>query len=271
MAKPFLLIGGCHNYGWHQLKNWVKTAQRHSNCDIAVLASDIDGASVQKLVQEGCQVAVHQHHQNLAPHVERFMYIYDYLSKTSYDYVLMTDVKDVVFQRNPFEELQICGANLICGSEGLRYQHEPWGDQNLQQTFGAHLWNQWRTWEIFNVGVIAGTQEDVKYAALQIFLTSINRAIPICDQAVWNYLTHATGLAYSVHFSSPEEGWCAHLGTLADPTKMEQFRPHLLYKEPIFQDGLVCNYQGLPYAIVHQYDRVVEWKSKMGVLNGLDN
>jgi hypothetical protein len=57
-----------------------------------------------------------------------------------------------------------------------------------------------------------------------------------------------------------ESGWAAQLGTTADPSKIESFRPHLLEAEPQMIDGKVCTSTGNVFTIVHQYDRVPEWR-----------
>jgi hypothetical protein len=41
---------------------------------------------------------------------------------------------------------------------------------------------------------------------------------------------------------------------------MDNFRPNLLEPEPVFKDGIVYTSTGSPFVIVHQYDRVPEWK-----------
>ena len=42
------------------------------------------------------------HESNMPPHVERFLHIYEYLRKSeAYDWVVTTDVKDVIFQGDP--------------------------------------------------------------------------------------------------------------------------------------------------------------------------
>jgi hypothetical protein len=57
-----------------------------------------------------------------------------------------------------------------------------------------------------------------------------------------------------------EEGWACQLGTTADPSKLEQFKPFLLEPSPIMVDGEVATSSGNVFTIVHQYDRVPEWK-----------
>jgi hypothetical protein len=60
--------------------------------------------------------------------------------------------------------------------------------------------------------------------------------------------------------ASQSTGWACQAGTVADPTKIDSFRPNLLEPEPVFKDGIVQTYKGEPFCIVHQYDRVPEWK-----------
>ena len=49
-------------------------------------------------------------------------------------------------------------------------------------------------------------------------------------------------------------------GTTVDPSKIESFRSFLTESEPVFEDGIVRTNQKLDFTIVHQYDRVPEWK-----------
>jgi hypothetical protein len=57
-----------------------------------------------------------------------------------------------------------------------------------------------------------------------------------------------------------EEAWACQLGTTADPSKIEQFAPLLVEPTPKFENGEVVTSTGNPFTIVHQYDRVPEWK-----------
>lgn len=90
---------------------------------------------------------------------------------------------------------------------------------------------------------------------------SMNRPIPIVDQAAYNIVINAKAWRDVTFVPSEEyDAWACQAGTVADPTKIEFFRPFLLDEEPQFKDGLVLNSKGKPYVIVHQYDRVPEWK-----------
>jgi hypothetical protein len=57
-----------------------------------------------------------------------------------------------------------------------------------------------------------------------------------------------------------ESGWAAQLGTTVDPSKVESFKPFLMEESPILVGDQVCTSTGKPHVIVHQYDRVPEWR-----------
>jgi hypothetical protein len=61
-------------------------------------------------------------------------------------------------------------------------------------------------------------------------------------------------------YAKSEHGWACQLGTTADPTKLEQFKPFLLEELPKLDGDKVVTSTGLEYTIVHQYDRVPEWR-----------
>ena len=199
-----------------------------------------------------------------APHVERFIFIWDFLrkSKDTYRYVVVTDTRDVIFQKDPTEFLKsnLSANSIVCSSEGLDYQDEPWGSKNLLESFGPLVYDELKDKMIYNVGTIGGVSEYVKDMVFNILFNAINRPIPICDQAVYNVLIQTQPLKDVTYFAKQLDGWACQAGTTVDPSKIESFRPHLLEPEPRFEDGIVKTSLGRPFAIVHQYDRVPEWK-----------
>ena len=67
-----------------------------------------------------------------------------------------------------------------------------------------------------------------------------------------------------VLFADQKDGFACHAGTVADPLKMEMFRPKLIEGEPVFENNIVKTALGVPFSIVHQYDRVPAWQSYIG-------
>jgi hypothetical protein len=252
-----LIIGGFTNYGINQLKPWVLSAKEHAgDNDVALVYGSTSNETLDWLLEQGVIIVPMLQVQNLPIHVLRFLSIYEYLYKfwQDYEYVITTDVKDVYFQCDPFEDLN--GHKLVVASEGLKYKDESWGNENLLQTYGPYVHNQFKNNQIYNVGTFGGTSEYVKDMVFHIFTNAINRPIPICDQAVFNVLVNTQPFKDIIQ---PTVNWACEMGTVVDPSKIDKFRPNLLCEEPKINDGLVY-YQDRLFPIVHQYDRVPELK-----------
>jgi hypothetical protein len=211
---------------------------------------------------------LHQMPQINAPiHVARFWSIYNYLKDFGYNYdiVVTTDVKDVYFQRDPCKWVKdnMGNKSLVAGSESIRYKDEPWGNENLLQTYGQEVYDIFKHNVIYNVGTFGGESDYVRDMCFNIFTNATNRPIPIVDQAVYNVLINTKPYLDSVLFTDQEDGWAVQLGTTGDPSKMDYFRQFLVESEPIFnyETELITTTKGVPHCIVHQYDRVPKWKS----------
>lgn len=272
MEKRNLIIGGFTNYGINQLKPWVLSAKEVAgqNTDVVLVYGDTTEETLKWLEEQGVRIVPMIRIANVPVHVLRFRSIYEFLKGNwlNYDYVITTDVKDVYFQADPFEKLQ--GKKLVVASEGLHYKNEPWGNDNLYHAYGEYVHNEFKEKEIFNVGTFGGQSEYVKDMVFHIFTNGINRPIPIVDQAVFNVLIHTQPFADAVDYT---HDWAAELGTVMDPSKIQQFRPNLIFSEPIWKDGLVkIPPMGIrPFPIVHQYDRVPELKKFVQEKYGQDD
>jgi hypothetical protein len=260
-----LIIGGFTNYEINQLKPWVLSAKEVAgDNDVVLVAGKTTQKTIDWLKEQGVIIFPMKQVDGVPIHVLRFLSIYEYLRHNwaKYKFVVTTDVKDVYFQYTPFaymESVITPGSlfKLIIASEGLRYKDEPWGDDNLKQSYGPYVYEQFKNNTIYNVGTFGGTSEYVKDMVFNIFTNAINRPIPICDQAVFNVLVNTQPFKDVVHTT---DNWACEAGTVADPSKIDYFRPNLLCYEPVFRDGVVYTNDQYVFPIVHQYDRVPEWK-----------
>ena len=264
MAEKSLIIGAFTNYNYNQLKPWVESIDECGfTGDKAMVVGNASQETIDELVKRNF-IIIPMSDIKAPIHVARFLSIYDFLKNNwqNYNHVVTTDVKDVYFQTNPITwlELNLKGKKLVAGSEGMRYKDEPWGNENLMQTYGPYVHDQFKNNEIYNVGTIGGVSEYVKDIVFNILFNAINRPIPICDQAVYNVLIQTQPFKGVTYFAKQLDGWACQAGTTVDPTKIESFRPHLLEPEPKFENGVVKTSLGEPFVIVHQYDRVPVWK-----------
>jgi hypothetical protein len=268
-----LIVGCATNYNWSKLKYWVNSINRSGfDGDKVLILMNCDKDTVKKISDSGFSIiAFNQdangnlsYNSNMMVHVERFFHIYQLLRDNEYRYVITTDVKDVVFQRNPSkwleENLPEGVEDLVFSSESMKYKDEPWGNQNLLETFGPQIYEDFKNHTIFNVGVLAGHGYAMKDLMMNIFASCMHRPIKICDQSTFNFLISQHPYLSTSMYTKSEDGWACQLGTTADPSKLEQFRPFLLEPSPKMEGDKVLTSEGIEYTIVHQYDRVPEWK-----------
>lgn len=278
-----LVIGAASNYDWDQVKVWIKSLKNTGYTgDIAVVGTNMKRATIEKLMSENIILSLYGKQnedgdivtpQNNAPHVERFFYIWNFLNsaKEQYDNVITTDTRDVLFQSDPSQWLRdnVTSSLLVASSEGMRYKNEPWSNNNLLETFGPFFHDKLKERFIFNVGVVAGDFEYVKGLMLMIFQMSINRPIPIVDQAVYNFLINTPPYNSDTLFVRCADNWAINLGTTVEAVKcgsgdlglnfkdkVDEYLKLFEDEQPVIDNGIVKNSKGEPYCIVHQYDRV---------------
>jgi len=268
-----LIIGGATNYDWSKLKYWINSINQSGfQGDKVLILMNCDKDTVKKVSDAGFMVVGFQQDSqgNLiypqtgrAPHVERFLHIYNFLSQNEYRFVVTTDVKDVIFQKDPIEYISATlteDKNLMFASESMYYKDEPWGNQNLFETFGEFIYNNFKNNEIYNVGVLAGRGHAVRDLICNIFVSTQGKPIPICDQSTFNFMISMSPYRETSVYLRSEDAWAAQLGTTADPTKIEQFKPFLIEAQPKMNGSEVTTSTGIPFTIVHQYDRVPQWR-----------
>lgn len=267
-----LIVGCATNYDWSKLKYWVNSINRSGfEGDKVLILMNCDKDTVKKISDSGFSIIAFnqdtegnlKYESSMMVHVERFFHIYQLLKDNLYRYVITTDVKDVVFQQNPSVWLEnnfTDNDDLVFSSESMKYKDEPWGNQNLMETFGLQIYEDFKKNTIFNVGVLAGRGYAMKDLMINIFASCMHRPIKICDQSTFNFLISQHPYLKTSKYTKSEDGWACQLGTTADPSKIEQFRPFLLEPSPKMVDDKVVTSTGIEYTIVHQYDRVPEWK-----------
>ena len=81
----------------------------------------------------------------------------------------------------------------------------------------------------------------------------------LSDQAAYNVLINLYPFMDCVQKVKQEEGFVTQLGTVL--VKKDEFKDVLLEPTPIVSsDYIVSNQKGEPFCLVHQYDRIPEFK-----------
>lgn len=271
-----LIISACTNYGWDHIKYWANSIDRCGfKGDRAMIVYNCQRETVDRLTDLGFKVWAFQRDQQgnfvwpgqLVIVVQRFFHFWQYLGQfpqDHYRYVITTDCKDVIFQHDPSKWLEehLGGKQMVASCESLCYQHEPWGMDNLA---GSYPWltDRMKARPIWNCGVQAGTMRVMADLWLSIWHAchAAQRHNP--DQAAYNVLLDSFAYQSITRFAMSEDGWACQAGTTVDPTKMHQFRAHLLEPEPLWTGSRATTSKGEEFAIVHQWDRIPAWKDSI--------
>jgi hypothetical protein len=171
-------------------------------------------------------------------HNVRFFHIWNYLQENVYNKILITDVRDVYFNGDPFPFLD--DSKLTATSEMITYTSEEWNKQHLYENLGVIGLTQMLSCQVFNVGVFGGPYDLVKNICADIYLMSVGKS-KVADQTSFNYLIQ-TKYKYLTTFSLLEDEFAVHLH--------------------VVNAGLVpFNLDDIKkYKIVHQYDRIPNFK-----------
>lgn len=266
-----ILIGCSIGYPPEASLLWVRSARDSGYDQDLVLLVDIDASLFSEHSRLGCIVIMINKAEfrsslppykfksfiRIAPHVLRFYFLKEYLKlNNKYEFIITTDVRDVIFQKNPFERLiEFKNNNLIFSGEGILFKHEKWGYKNINQCFGRNEAQSLYDREISNVGILAGRLNYITNLITQIYSLSIFRPIPIVDQAIFNFIISNPIYSKGTSFCSLNDDWAVNLGTYLDPRIEDLYKPFRLYKPPYLQDGKYYNSNGKLFYIVHQYDR----------------
>lgn len=170
-------------------------------------------------------------------HNIRFFHIWNYLNdaESNYDKVLITDVRDVYFNSDPFESLE--EKKLTATSEIITYEGEQWNKEHLIYNLGMIGMVTLLAKAVYNVGVFGGDADLVKNMCSDIYLLSAGKP-KVADQTSFNYLIQ-TKYKSVTNFT---EDLAIHLH--------------------VVNAGLVdIDLDKIPsYKIVHQYDRIPGFK-----------
>jgi hypothetical protein len=195
--------------------------------------------------------------QFLDPNTRRFVEFYLALRQElpNYRRVLLSDLRDVVFQTNPFDLIQ--GEGIMFGLEddrltiGSQWANSVW----LERVGGPAIRDELASARISCVGVVLGSGAVIaKY--LHCLVQALTRpGINIAqfhgaDTGAHNMVVYRSALP-NVHFAE------FNLGGILN---MHGLRPECIRWT---SDGLLCDASEKPFAVIHQYDRHPEVHARL--------
>lgn len=167
-------------------------------------------------------------------HNIRFYHIWSFLQQEKFEKVLITDVKDVYFNRNPFDQLS--DSKITATSEEIIYNTHQWNITHVHYNLGMIGLHTLSELPVYNVGVFGGPHELVIEVCKDIYLMSVGKH-KVADQTSFNYLIQ-TKYKNNTNFTTLKDKLAVHLH--------------------VINEGAVpFDLNTIPeYTIVHQYDRL---------------
>jgi hypothetical protein len=278
MKKDLVITTISDNYVWTDIKNWFYSLKSTGfDGDILVIGYNFQNTEhefLQQLSDAGAQIilpkntyrgeeenAFEWHSGRVTPenankliHNVRLFHVWQYFTETNaadrYNRVIFTDGRDIVFQTNPTIWLnQHLREDILVPSEYVTYANEPWNQNNALQNYGPYVYHYiLKDKPACNVGSFAVTAEICADFCLIMYLMSNN--IGHADQPAFNILT-STLLKDRTQTVDYNDSWALQIGAIINN----------VHDIADFKNGIVTNKEtGLAYCLVHQYDRVPEYK-----------
>ena len=233
-----LVISAIANYLPEKIKIYVESLNYCGyDGDKVMICYNIPKETIDYLTEKGweCYGAELQGH----PHMKRLIDMWWFLQNDEREWrnIITTDVRDIVWQTNP--SIWLNNKNkIICASECVTYENEPWGHKNIHEGYGPIFWDWIKENTIGNVGVIAGKYKLVKELLMINWLVSQAGDVRhFTDQSSFNFVIHNELIKDKIDVN-PDFG--LQVGTTTVEFKIE--------------NDLVMN-GDVPFVLVHQYDR----------------
>jgi hypothetical protein len=253
-----LLIGAISgNYSVDDISGWIETSQFDNTERVLLLYNNINDELVDYLNKnkviifnpnfdfwsnEKASFETNTGNNTLESsynliHNLRFFHIWYFLqdNENHWDKIIITDVKDVYFNSNPFSDLE--DNKITATSEIIKYSEEEWNKQHIIANLGVIGYKLLLNKPVYNVGVFGGDAQLVQDICADIYLLSVGK-VKVADQTSFNYLIQ-TKYKNITNFT---ENVAVHLH--------------------VVNAGLVdISLDKIPsYKIVHQYDRIPGFK-----------
>jgi hypothetical protein len=181
------------------------------------------------------------------PNVLRWSLYRRYLSehRGEFDRVFMVDLRDVCFQRDPFEGVDPDYLRIHAEEGDITVQQSEWNTLAMHRAFGEEGVRQHGRLRVSCSGVVAGG-----IGPVQTHLEAFARMLPESampdhgtDQSMHTRLVHGD-LASLVWWQSNRQGDAVQLAGVRDPGSIARDA-----------EGRLLNDAGVPFAILHQFDR----------------
>jgi len=261
----YTIVGCITQYGVDDIRPYVESIEKSGfNGDKVMLIYDVSTEVIEYLTKKGWILFQSQLEEHII--LQRFRDMYVILNQYETDWIIWTDVKDVIFQKDPINWIEDNSSytRLFAFSECVKLKDDPWAVVNTGTSFPME-WQLGLSEKIsYCAGTIVGDLESIRDLFIQIYRWSKTTANPgqLSDQAAFNALINLEQFRSTTKLVNQESGFVTQLGTVW--CKKDELP--ILEPTPIYKDGKFYNQKGDEFVIVHQYDRDPQIKKEINEL-----
>jgi hypothetical protein len=261
----YTIVGCITKYGVEDIRPYVESIEKSGfSGEKVMLIYEVSTDVIEYLTKKGW--ILFQSHLEEHIILQRFRDMYVILNQYETDWIIWTDVKDVIFQKDPIKWIDDNSSHtrLFAFSESVYLKDDPWAVVNTGTSFPME-------WELglkekisYCAGTIVGDLESIRDLFIQIYRWSKTTANPqqLSDQAAFNALINLEQFRSTTKLVNQESGFVTQLGTVW----MKKNELPILEPTPIYKDGKFYNQKGDEFVIVHQYDRDPKIKQEINEL-----
>ncbi len=256
-----MIIFGCiTKYSPDDIRPYVESIQQSGfGGDKVMLVYDVPRETIDYLKSKGWNLYGADLHQHII--LQRFVDAYKLLESYETETIIWTDVKDVIFQKDPTEWIEKnMKGEILAFSECVKFKDDSWAVVNAGTSFPME-WEWLQNKTSYCAGTIVGKGYALKDLFIEIYrwsLTTANHG-QLADQAAYNVLINLNHFKENVQFVNQEEGFVTQLGTVF----IKGNELPILEPTPIYKDTKFYNQTGDEFVIVHQYDRNEQIKQQI--------
>ncbi len=244
-----LLMGTIFKYSWEEVEPFFRSFEfcKTTDTHIVAIVSQMSKRSIRHLNRHGIETVEFDMNNAQGKWVTEYRwYLYkQYLeqSKTQYDKIFLSDIRDVIFQKDIFETSYDDPEWILFAQETEKLGYEESNATWFEKRFGKDELSAFSEKPIICAGTTLGTYNAIKLLIDKMIDTMDDPKYYFsrnCDQANMMYVIYK-----------------GMLGNTAIYTSTNKTGPILtLYteKNPKYDNNYVYNHHGDIAAVVHQYD-----------------
>ena len=238
-----LVLGSATGYTKKQIFNFIKSLRNCYTEDVYLIVNNNIDTEIIDFFKENKINKITTDIKGKKIQKERYKIYLDFISKSNYTNILISDVKDVIFQNNPFNNENFNELNFFFEDNiiGNCEHNSRW----IKKLYGKKIFDELKNKQISCSGTTLGVKEEMmKYLRRMIYHRFNFKYFSVFnhgyDQGWHNYIIYKEKTLKFKKFCN-QDGFIA---TLAQ-SNVENF---------IFSDVLKTK-SGKKFDIIHQYDR----------------